>query len=350
MSQSTSARLPKGGTILVTGVTGYIGSWVAYEALSLGYKVRGAVRSLEKAAWLQEHFDAKFGQGQYSQVVLADLSDKAGVEAAIKDVAGIVHIAVNTQLSPSPEPYIPQNIEETLIVLKAAQAESSVKSVVLTSSSMAAVAWGATGKIPKDAYNEEFIKLAWDSSLEHPAKMYFVYAAAKAQAEMAAWKYVQEEKPQYTLNTILPNCNFGPSLVPEKQGHPSTGGWAKDLYDGDLSTISSVPSQYFIDVRDTAKLHIAALVDNGTSNERLFGFAEPYNWNSLLAVFRKLWPQKEFINDLPGLGWDESIPPTESALKALKDVFGQDEWTSLETALKDAGYPNWDVGRGLGRG
>lgn len=338
MTTLSSARLPQGSTVLVTGITGYIGSWVAYEALTLGYKVRGAVRSLERAAWLQEHFDSEFGPGQYSQIVLVDFSDKAGVRAAIKDVAGIIHIAVNTELSSNPEPYIPKTIAETLTLLEAAQAESSVKSVVLTSSSMAAVAWGAKGKISKDAYNEEYIKLAWDPSVEHPAKQFIVYAASKAQAEKAAWKYVQEEKPHYALNTILPNCNFGPSLVYEKQGHASTGAWPKALYDGDVSFISDVPPQYFIDVRDTAKLHVAALVDPETSNERLWGFAEPYNWNSVLAILRKLWPQKKFIDDLPGLGTDESIIPTESALKALKAVFDQDNWVKLERSLEEAGY------------
>jgi len=339
MSTIANARLPKGSTILITGVTGYIGSWVAHEALTLGYKVRGAVRSLEKAAWLQKHFDSQFGSGQYSQILLSDVSDKAGIEAAIKGVDGIAHIAVNTQLSANPDPYIPQNVEETLVLLRAAQAEKSVKSVVLTSSSMAAVAApGTKGKVAKDAYNEEFIKLAWDPTFDNPGKMWIVYGAAKAEAEKAAWKYVQEEKPQYTLNTILPNCNFGPSLVYEKQGHPSTGAWPKALYEGDLSLIANVPSQYFIDARDTARLHVAALVDSNTSNERLWGFAAPYSWNSILATFRKLWPQKEFINDLQGVGWDESTLPTESALKALKDVFAQREWTSLETTLKDAGY------------
>jgi nucleoside-diphosphate-sugar epimerase len=338
MAPLANARLPKGSTILITGVTGYIGSWIAHEALTLGYKVRGAVRSLEKAAWLQEHFDSEFSPGEYSQVVLTDVSDIVGFKAAIHDVAGIAHIAVNTQLSPYPEPYIPQTIEETLTVLKAAHAEVSVKSVVLTSSSMAAVAWGAKGKISKDTYNEEFIKLAWDPSVEHPMKQFIVYAAAKAQAEKAAWKYIQEEKPQFALNTVLPNCNFGPSLAYEKQGHPSTGGWAKALYEGDVSMISSIPPQYFIDVRDTAKLHIAALLDTDTANERLWGFAEPFNWNTVLSIFRKLWPQRKFIDDMPNLAWDESILPTESALKALKHVFGQEEWVKLETTLKEAGY------------
>jgi hypothetical protein len=99
-----------------------------------------------------------------------------------------------------------------------------------------------------------------------------------------------------------------------------------------------VPAQYFIDVRDTAKLHVAALVDNETSNERLWGFAEPYNWNIVLDIFRRLWPRNDFVSELPGLAKDESTLPTESALKALKAVFGKLAWTKLETSLEQAGY------------
>jgi nucleoside-diphosphate-sugar epimerase len=337
MSSLADARLPKGSTILITGITGYIGSWVADEALALGYKVRGAVRSLEKASWLQEVFDAKF-PGQYTQVALTDVADKSQLEAAVKGVAGIAHTAINSNMSPEPEPYIPNAIKETLAVLEVAQKDGGVKAIVLTSSSMAAIPWGATGTIPKDAYNEEYIKLAWDAGFSHPAKMFFVYAAAKAQAEQAAWKYVKENSPGFTVNTVLPSCNFGPSVSYEKQGHASTGGWPKQLYEGELSFISNVPPQNFIDVRDCAKLHVAALVDPETSNERLWGFAEAYNWNSVLTVFRKIFPERKFVDDIEGLSVDESVISTESALKALKDVYGQSGWTSLETSLKDTGF------------
>ncbi len=40
----TAASAPP--LVLVTGVSGYIASWVAYAALKLGYRVRGTVRSL----------------------------------------------------------------------------------------------------------------------------------------------------------------------------------------------------------------------------------------------------------------------------------------------------------------
>jgi nucleoside-diphosphate-sugar epimerase len=266
------------------------------------------------------------------------VSDKSGIQAAVKNVAGIIHVAINTELPPNPEPYVPKAIEETLNVLRAASAEPSVKSVVLTSSSIAAVAWGAKGNIPKDAFNEDMTKLAWDPNFEHPAKKFFVYAAAKTQSEQAAWKYVKEQQPHFTLNTVLPNCNIGPSLVYEKQGHPSTGGWPKTLFDSDTSIVATAPADYFIDVRDTAKLHIAALVDPDTSSERLWGFAERFNWNTILAIFRKLWPERKFVEDLPGQGWDETTISTESALKTLKTVYGQEGWTTLERSIRDAGY------------
>jgi nucleoside-diphosphate-sugar epimerase len=322
---------------LVTGVTGYIGAWVAHEALSLGYKVRGAVRSLPKAAWLQAYFDASF-PGQYTQVSLPDVNDKSAFGAAIKDVAGIAHIAANIQLTPNPEPYIPDTIEEILNLLKTAESEASVKAVVFTSSSMAGVEWDAKGTISKDKYSEGFINQAWDPSFTDPSKAFLVYAAAKAQAEKAAWKYVAEEEPHFTLNTVLPSCNMGPSLVYEKQGHPSTSGWVKGLFDGNLGAALGVPPQYFIDVRDAAKLHVAALLDPETSSERLWGFAEPYNWNTVLAAFRKIWPEKKFLEDLEGLGWMEIVPPTESALRVLRNVYGQEGWIGLEKTLRDGGY------------
>jgi nucleoside-diphosphate-sugar epimerase len=272
------------------------------------------------------------------------VSDETGLQAAVKNVAGIFHIAINANLTPIVDPYVPQAIKETVNVLKAASAEPSVKSVVLTSSSLAGVGWGAKGIIPKDSYNEEVVKLAWDPSFNHPGKAFFVYGAAKTQAEQAAWKYNQEEKPHYTLNTILPSCNFGPSLVYESQGHPSTGGWPKTLFDGDSSVVKDIVAQHFIDVRDTARLHLAALIDPDTSSERLWGFAEPFNWNTVLAIFRKTWPGKKFLEDLPDQIWDESVVSTEGALTALKNVYGQEGWTSLEQSIREAGFDKEAVG------
>jgi nucleoside-diphosphate-sugar epimerase len=335
MSSLSNPRLSKGSTILVTGVTGYIGSHVADQALALGYKVRGAVRSIERAAWLQEFFDKKYGGGSFTTVLLPDAIDAAAVEDAVKGVDGVIDIAVDSQLSPEPEPYIPNTIRRTLNILEAASKNPSVKYVVITSSSMAAVPWKSDVEytISPDAYNEDFIKLAWDPAFNDPGKMFMVYAAAKAQSEQAAWKFVSENKPSFTLNTVLPSANFGPALSPEHQGLPSTGGWPKFLFEGDLSLIGGVPPQYFVDVRDTARVHVAGLLDPNTSGQRLWTFGEPYNWNQILSIYRRLYPNRKFIDDLEGVGVDKAIAPSKTAKDTLK-VFGQNGWTSLEDSIK----------------
>lgn len=40
-------------------------------------------------------------------------------------------------------------------------------------------------------------------------RVWAVYGASKTQGEQAAWQFVKENKPSFTVNTILPNANFG---------------------------------------------------------------------------------------------------------------------------------------------
>lgn len=93
-------------------------------------------------------------------------------------------------------------------------------------------------------------------------------------------------------------------------------------------------SEYFVDVRDTARLHLIALVAPQVQGERLFAFAEPYNWNMVLKIFRKLYPVRKFPADLPNLGMDISSYPRERAT-ALLASFGQSKWISLEESIRD---------------
>ncbi len=77
--------------VLVTGVSGYIGTWVAYAALRLGYRVRGTVRSLassqsEKLRHLRELCP---GANFNMELVEADLNSESGWSEA---VAGCTYI------------------------------------------------------------------------------------------------------------------------------------------------------------------------------------------------------------------------------------------------------------------
>lgn len=84
---STPSAIPRGSTVLVTGVNSYMGSHVADQLLLAGYKVRGTARDATKANRMQELFDKKYGTGKFEGVVVQDMSVEGAYDEAIKGVA-----------------------------------------------------------------------------------------------------------------------------------------------------------------------------------------------------------------------------------------------------------------------
>ena len=147
---------------------------------------------------------------------------------------------------------------------------------------------------------------------------------------------MREHKPGFVLNTILPNANLGNILSVKDQGYPSTAGWVRALWDGfkGHEDLEFNPPQYYINVQDNARVHVAALIYDDVESERLFTFAHPYTWNDILAAFRKLYPDRTFRQDFSDLGRDLSKVANERAEELLKR-FGLSGWTSLEDSVKD---------------
>ena len=91
-----------------------------------------------------------------------------------------------------------------------------------------------------------------------------------------------------------------------------------------------------MDVRDTARLHVAALLDPTVQSERLFAFAGPYNWNDVIDILRKLRPKNKKIPTAPeGEGRDLSdlYEVSKRAEQLICSFFGIKGWTSLEDSL-----------------
>ena len=96
-----------------------------------------------------------------------------------------------------------------------------------------------------------------------------------------------------------------------------------------------MPPQYYINVQDTARLHVAALIYPDVKEERLFAWAHPFNWNDFLAIFRTLYPERKFIDDIEGLGKDLSTVENGRAEEILKRI-GKRGWVGMEETLRDA--------------
>lgn len=287
----------------------------------------------------------------------------------------VAHTATITSFSPDPNDVIPQAIAFAENALKSAYKETSVKRFVLTSSSSAAVlsAPGAPGiEVLEDTWNESAVKAAWAEPPYTPERGGVVYAASKTEAEKAVWKYHKENRdrrPDLVVNAgerlnssldgvglltclVLPNFNFGKSLDPVNQGHPSSSGLPVALWQGQVtpfhhiivprmypffhlkSAISNLYPEYFINVQDTGRLHVAAAVFDHVKDRRIFGFADRFNWDEILDILRKAAPNKEFPANFSSGSDANEIKPRAEAEKLLRDL-GRPGWVSLEETVLD---------------
>ncbi|KAG7410047.1 Aldehyde reductase 2 [Fusarium oxysporum f. sp. rapae] len=339
MAPLDNPAIPKGSLVLVTGVNGLLGSHVAKQFLEYGYKVRGTVRDVEKNAWLTAAFDKQYGQGNFELVAVADLTDEKAVTEAAKGASVVAHTASIMSLDPDPNNVIPGAIGFAVAAIKAAYAEPSVKRFVFTSSSAAAVNSNPDGTgvtVTEESWNEAAVEKAWADPPYTPERRGPVYAASKVQAEQAIWKYHKEhrsEKPDFVVNTVLPNFNWGRSIDPVNQGYPSSSHLPVLLFKGQVTPFHAViKPQYYIDVDDTGRLHVAAAIFDHVKDQRIFGLAGRFNWDAILDILRKNFPNKTFPENFSGGEDPNEIEPRDKAEQLLKDL-GRPGWTSLEESV-----------------
>lgn len=95
---------------------------------------------------------------------------------------------------------------------------------------------------------------------------------------------------------------------------------------------NTVVIAYFIDVQDTALLHLAAAVLPDVKSERILGMAEPFNWDRILAILRKQNPGREFHKNFTDAGYSVTVKPRDRAEHLLREL-GRPGWTSLEDSI-----------------
>lgn len=77
-------RIPVGSWVLVTGVNGLVASNIADLLLKSGYKVRGSVRDPAKTIWMKEHFDSRYGEGNFEIVAVDNLTKEGAFDKAMQ--------------------------------------------------------------------------------------------------------------------------------------------------------------------------------------------------------------------------------------------------------------------------
>ncbi|KAJ0382944.1 hypothetical protein COL922a_011482, partial [Colletotrichum nupharicola] len=90
---------------------------------------------------------------------------------------------------------------------------------------------------------------------------------------------------------------------------------------------------YFIDVQDDGLLHVAGAVLPDVKGERIFGFAEPFNYDQILGILRKQNPGRNFHDNYAAGEYPFVVKPIGRAEEFLRRLKGSG-WTSLEDSLR----------------
>ncbi|APX90098.1 dihydrokaempferol 4-reductase [Brevirhabdus pacifica] len=262
-------------TVLLTGITGYIGKHVALRLLKAGLRVRGSVRDLDRAEEvrraLRPHLRDPDTLPDMLEFVTLDLNRDEGWDEAMAGVDILMHTA-----SPFPlaEPrdaasLIRPAVEGTERALRAA-ARAGVERVILTSS----VAAILSRDLPAD--REVFTEDDWTDPA-HPTAG--AYVRSKTEAERAAWRIAGTEAPALRLTAINPGLVLGPPL---DRNFGSSVSIVQRLMRG---TDPMLPRLGFaaVDVRDVAEMHLRAISRPETEGRRYIA-AERFMWFSDLAA------------------------------------------------------------------
>lgn len=343
--------------VLVTGVSGYLGSHVAKQLQEEGYRVRGTVRSLENEAKVAPLKNLVPDAKHPLELVAADLTSDEGWDKAVEGCTLVAHVASpfpdQTNRAVPEEEVLGPAKEGTLRVLRAVAAQNgAVKRVVLTSS-FAAV-FGETAADPNKKYNEEDWTDPESPTLDS-------YTKSKAVAEKAAWDFLKElpEEQKFELAVINPTLIFGPPLIEAHKSATSVilmANIVNKAYPG-------VPRVQFpvCDVRDVAKAHVKALTLPEAASNRHIILTESLWYRDIAAsVAKEFRPQGYSIAtaQLPyALMWlagcfnkgvrNSILPRIGKTLsvdnKRMVEVLGV-EPTALDCTVQDMVYAMVDLG------
>ncbi len=304
--------------VLVTGATGYIGSWVVKKLLDKGYTVRATARDKNKTEKLKPLLDlAQQSRGKL-KVYEADLLKEGSFDEAAKGCEYLIHLAspFTLRFKDAQKELIDPALNGTRNVLSAATKSGTVKKVVLTSS-VAAVHGDAIDM--KEKGLEEFTEEQFNdtSSVDHQP-----YSYSKVLAEKEAWK-INENQKQWKLVVINPSFVVGPSLTGASNSESLN--FMKDLLSGKMAM--GAPDLWFgfVDVRDVAWAHVKAMEDPKAEGRHILA-ERTMNILQLAGIIRDLFGKKYKL-------------PKSNAPKWLMYIMGPFLGVNAKFVKRNVGYP-----------
>jgi dihydroflavonol-4-reductase len=248
--------------VLVTGASGFVAGHCMLRLLHDGYRVRGTLRSLQRAGEVRQWLTKARGgidPGNALSFIEAELTDPNGWDAAMEGVRYVLHVAspIPSSMPKNPDDLIVPAREGTLNVMRAA-ARATVQRVVQTSS-LSAIFHGRA-----DPNSHLFTEADWTDP-DHPDNV--PYTRSKTIAEKAAWAELPKLPRPLEWVAINPGLVLGPVL--DKDSSASVQIVAMLL----TGKIPGLPRFGYpiVDVRDLADLEVRAMTAPQAAGQRYIG-------------------------------------------------------------------------------
>lgn len=272
--------------VLVTGGTGFLGSYIIKELLQKGYGVRAIRRSNKLPFWIDATILNKVEWAD------GDVLDVVSLQDAMEGIDTVIHSAAIVSFHKKDREKMYQvNVEGTANVVNMAL-EMNVKRLVHISS---VAALGRT--INGDHVTEE---KKWEES-----KTNTHYAISKFKAELQVWRGMSEG-----LEAVIVNPS---TILGYGDWHSSSCAIFKQVHSGFKWYTNGVNG--FVDVEDVAKATIL-LMESGITEQRYIvnGYSWPFRQlqNTIAGGFGKKGPSKLATPFLLSLAW---------RIEKLKSIF-----------------------------
>ena len=269
-------------TVLVTGVTGFIGLHCVHQLIQAGHHVHGTLRSKSREHEVRESLRrANLADGN---LVLfeCDLLGDSGWNDAVRGCDYILHVASPfiAGIPDHEDDLIKPAVAGTKKVLELAAQVESVKKVVLTSS-FAAVGDTFDGTTVFDESH-------W-SNLDNPNIS--AYNKSKTLAEKAAWGFM-DSATSFALTVINPVAVIGPMLSSDLG---TSNLFVKKMLDGSTPGNPRIHIG-FVDVRDVARAHVDSMTNTKTDGKRIILSRDEIWVSQLSEILRGLGHKAPKLN------------------------------------------------------
>lgn len=317
--------------ILVTGVTGFLGSHLVLQLLKAGHRVRGTARSGK--LHLAQTAYAKYGE-QCELVVVDDLIH-CDFTSILQGVDGVLHQAAPVAgKEQTLEAQLDVAVQGSLNILRQAE-KAGIKIFVLASSYVTLFDWRQR-PISRMLNDGDWNPATRDEALSGSYDSMFVYCAEKTLQERAVWEFA-DQHPNLNITTVNPPFFFGP-FVPGFMPRDATGLNANEfiyaLLDPEGLLFSDVAMG--VDIRDVARAMISALsAPHYEPRKRLLISGEWFSWREAADHIASVRPHLHSRLSTTALRAPSQPVATLMDTKRARELLAI-EFTPWKTTITDA--------------